>query len=369
MANAATGAVERTLKDKLGEIPDLRDFGAVMNGSTDDTQALQKFINYAGAVSVKAIGRAVVTVTGDTVLDYAALDVTPAQITLRVNGNIRCKSTFVINANICVVGGGGNNNNNVQFNMGPCCSFVNYTGLAGPIVQCLHNSYLEGVTISGGVAGHPALLIGRRLTDPPGNPPDGRQTANIRLDRVGVNSVTAGVTAAIKIENTFWLWINHFSALKGNGGPSIWIADSYFPGSGNNNSGLIDIRNGVISSGGIWFGTPGADETGQSGQPATGYHYWFDQIHYENVAAGEAFFYFKAKQVRSDLRISRCAMADPILSRQYGADGGKHRWSSRSRLQVQRYERHVSRLFAVDRRAACRHPKRYLDSVQLRRPV
>ena len=38
-----------------------------------------------------------------------------------------------------------------------------------------------------------------------------------------------GPSAAIKIENTFWLWIKDFMA-DCDSGPSIWLADSYSPG-------------------------------------------------------------------------------------------------------------------------------------------
>jgi hypothetical protein len=91
-----------------------------------------------------------------------------------------------------------------------------------------------------------------------------------------------------------------------NSGPSIWIADSYYPGAANNNSGLINMRHGVIVDGGIVMGTAGAPA-------ATGYHYWFDEVHYESVS--ESFLRFdNALDNRSDIWLHRIGYADPITS-------------------------------------------------------
>lgn len=45
----ATGAVGRTLRDKLHEVISVKDFGAAGNGTADDTQALQYAVNFCAA--------------------------------------------------------------------------------------------------------------------------------------------------------------------------------------------------------------------------------------------------------------------------------------------------------------------------------
>ena len=74
----------------------------------------------------------------------------------------------------------------------------------------LDYTYMEGVSIYGNVSGKPAVLIGRRPTDPV-TPLNQRQSSLIRLERVGAQC-SGGATAAFKIENTFWFWMKYFHA-------------------------------------------------------------------------------------------------------------------------------------------------------------
>jgi hypothetical protein len=74
---AGTGAVSRTVVSKLQETISVKDFGAVGNGSTDDTAAIQAALNYANTLG----GAAVSLGTGRYLINSANLSI-PAGVFL-----------------------------------------------------------------------------------------------------------------------------------------------------------------------------------------------------------------------------------------------------------------------------------------------
>lgn len=77
-AQPGTGGVLRTLQEKAEEIVSVKDFGAVGDGVTDDTNAIQAALNYANAIG----GATIVFPAGV----YFTANSSP---TLRVRGNVR----------------------------------------------------------------------------------------------------------------------------------------------------------------------------------------------------------------------------------------------------------------------------------------
>ena len=140
------------------------DFGAALNGTTDDTAAFQAAINYAQLV-LQGRGRAVIDVKGDTVLNYNSLSAPSVPVTLRVDGPIRVTSTLVLSVNLNVIGTGGFSGQ-TQFQIGPSCLIEAHGAITGPTVQMMDGAYIEKVAIWGAPTGQPCLHIGKLATDP-----------------------------------------------------------------------------------------------------------------------------------------------------------------------------------------------------------
>lgn len=82
---AGTGAVSRTVQDKLRDIVSVKDFGAKGDGVTDDTVAIQAAINYASTFA-SGFGGEVVFPSGQ--YNYSALTITSQGVSLRGEGKV-----------------------------------------------------------------------------------------------------------------------------------------------------------------------------------------------------------------------------------------------------------------------------------------
>lgn len=118
-----TGAVSTTVQSKLRESVSVKDFGAVGDGVTDDTAALQAAINYAANLSVGG------TASG------CVLDVPP--------GEYAISTTLVMPANLPFTLRGA----------GQGASKLRRLGGAGPVIECRSASTIEGLFFKGPVAG------------------------------------------------------------------------------------------------------------------------------------------------------------------------------------------------------------------------
>jgi hypothetical protein len=296
-----TGAVDRTIAGKLGETISLKDFGAAMDGSTDDTDEWQAAIDYLKT----GAGGGVLQVVGNSKLDPASLDFAdmPVGFTMQINGKLTVTSGFTLMPGIHIVGVGGATQM-AQCQIGPSCEIQQSGTWTEPVVKLIgqSNLYVEGVYVRASQG--PSFQIGRNSDDPE-NSTTGRQSALCRLIRVGALPADLSTAVPLRVENTFWVWIRDFAFNARDSNPwAIDIADSYYPGALNNSTGLIDIRDGVIAGHGINIGR-GFSNALQA------FHFWFHNVHYE-VPSG-AFVTIGSEYVDvSDVQISNCNTADDI---------------------------------------------------------
>lgn len=89
-----TGAISRTVQEKLGEVVSVKDFGAMGNGTTDDTAAIQAAIN-----SLSGSNSATVFFPAGVYKVTSAITITRGQMVLRGDGMgatvIRCSADAV----------------------------------------------------------------------------------------------------------------------------------------------------------------------------------------------------------------------------------------------------------------------------------
>lgn len=105
MALAATGSTQRSIRDKFGEFVSVSDFGAIGNGSTDDTAAVQ-----AAATAVAGTNKTLLIPHGN--YRCAALDFTNVR-RIKCEGVI--KSIITTNQTAVLVGTVGNTNLDMLF--------------------------------------------------------------------------------------------------------------------------------------------------------------------------------------------------------------------------------------------------------------
>jgi hypothetical protein len=85
-----TGATARSLASKLSDVVSIKDFGAVMDGTTDDTVAIQAAITYVGAA-----GGGVVFITAGSTLISSALTIPSDNVKIQGTGQ---RGSLIINS-------------------------------------------------------------------------------------------------------------------------------------------------------------------------------------------------------------------------------------------------------------------------------
>ncbi len=110
----ASGAVPRLLEDKLGECISVKDFGAVGDGVTDDTSAIQAAINFANS-----------TVPISSNVNHRVVHVP--------DGAYKC-SNLTLKLGVTLLGGGPDN-----------CQFV-VTDLINPVIKMENYSHVIGMS-------------------------------------------------------------------------------------------------------------------------------------------------------------------------------------------------------------------------------
>jgi hypothetical protein len=209
-------------------IVDVRAFGAKGDGTTDDTKAIQAAVD-----SLKGTGGTVV-MHGNFVSGKIDIPSVVGWITIELMGNWRLKETLVIPPYVRLSGKGGANAY-VQFTRRPQARLISPPGDV-PTVKLIgtHSKVVENVLIIGS-SGKAILLQNGALAT---------------LDNVSVLSDNKKTAYPLVIDAFFWVWIRDsvFASPPG-AGESIYITAS--PGSTMPQSGLVEIRNTIISGNGI----------------------------------------------------------------------------------------------------------------------
>jgi len=140
-SGSVTGAVERTLTDKLADIVNAADFGAKGDGVTDDTLSLQNAINFCITNSGKELqlNAGVYVITKDLL---AVLDEKFEQLHIKGNGNVilKCLPTLTTLSTIAIA-----NKNTGVISTGPNTDFL-LNGVVGNVSIRVSNSSASGNT-------------------------------------------------------------------------------------------------------------------------------------------------------------------------------------------------------------------------------
>ena len=140
-SGSVTGAVERTLTDKLADIVNAADFGAKGDGVTDDTLSLQNAINFCITNSGKELqlNAGVYVITKDLL---AVLDEKFEQLHIKGNGNVilKCVPTLTTLSTIAIA-----NKNTGVISTGSNTDFL-LNGVVGNVSIKASNSFPSGNT-------------------------------------------------------------------------------------------------------------------------------------------------------------------------------------------------------------------------------
>jgi hypothetical protein len=209
---------------------DIAEHGALLDGVTDDTAALNSALSAATGLANKAV-----IIRGDCKFSGSAVTL-PTDVILYVDGRLRLTSTLKVGNRNTVIGLGGPDV--VQFQRGSCASIIPPPTGDAVVIQGAAIK-LQNICISGAVG------AGIRI--------DGANvlTGQVELDHVYVVGKAGGSSTScpMLIDAAFWVWMNHCSFLSTPGtGPCLHITNT---NTQHSSSGLIYVENTVFAGKGV----------------------------------------------------------------------------------------------------------------------
>ena len=308
----AAGELTKIANKLYGAI-NLKDCGAALDGSTDDSSAFQEALNAAAAGYLDGNSR--IFVPGRCKFDPGSLDWSAfttsspkRRLTIVVDGTLLVMSTLVISHRMGLLGLGGAGSL-AQFQIRTACVVQQSGTWTEPVIKMIGGSdqWLENVYVPQPYG--PGIQVGYSEGDGGYPAGEGPQSALMRLVNVGVALRPSVATSeGIRIENCFWVWISNFGLTGATGaGSPLHIADSFQPKDGvgtGNTTGLLSVRDGVIAHKGIEFSRA-------SGVNQIAYHLWFHNIHFESLIAPMVLINSASVNL-DDIKLDHLASADPV---------------------------------------------------------
>lgn len=141
---AGTGAVARTAQDKMRELISVKDFGAKGDGSTDDTAAIQRCLDYAQTFTA-GIGCEVVFPNGQ--YNYSALFISNGNVSLRGEGKVLLVKTSGTGTGLLISGASGTIYGISLSNLYFSCNVHQVSGTT-LYLNNLSQTSLEGITFT-----------------------------------------------------------------------------------------------------------------------------------------------------------------------------------------------------------------------------
>lgn len=273
--NALTARVEKT---EAAGIVTPQMFGALADGGTDDTAAINSAISAVGSDGI-------VTMRGDYVFDPDSLDFSGAsqKIAFHVSGTLRPTTTIQYTSDFEIIGVSGAAPSFVQFTKGACCSIIPPSGDIPVIrVSGSTDNVLKNVSIFGcykGIVADGTAALG----------------ANLRMENVNIYASRAG-GCAFEIDAFFWIWAC-WCTFFGSGCKSVIINNS----AATYAQATFLYFNDCITAGGGIDATP---DTAQIGK------IYFTRHHHESLPTGEHFFECTRSGAAYNVQFEQLAVSD-----------------------------------------------------------
>lgn len=244
-------AIQATLVQAKAEIEGLQAtvdydlvgrYGAVGDGIADDTAKIQDFLDEIAVLggpydfALARRGHSRLLMRGIFAFDPAALTwPSGLSITMLVDGFLLPANTLVLDSNRHLTGLGGSTG--TQFQAGPVCEVHAPSGQVGIHVTGSAGNVLDNVMVRG--SSQPAILVGAGVT-----------AALKKFRNIGVISGHGADADCIRLQHTFWFWIDHFALNCFSDGGYVIRMDDTTEGSVSG-TGLGYFSNGIFSTKGM----------------------------------------------------------------------------------------------------------------------